>query len=75
LRDLVTPDGGHKFLQLNYLRTAVDSRSHSVHAHISPEAARVTSARAPSVFAETPLRSSLQFSAGRSVALVAWPGK
>ena len=63
IRGLVTRDGGHKFLQLSYLRTAPDSRSHSVHAHISPEVARVTSARVPSVFAETPLRSSLQFSA------------
>ena len=75
LHGLVTRDGGHAFLELSYLRTATDSRSHSLQAHISREVAHVTPARAPSVFAEAPLRSSLQFSAGKSVALVVWPGK
>ena len=75
LQGLVTREGGYKFLRLDYLRTAVSGQVHFVHGQVSPATADVTPAGVFSVFAEGPVHPSLQFSVGKSVALVVWPGK
>ena len=75
LGGLVTGNGGYKFLRLDYLRTAVNGQVHFVHGQVSAATADVTPAGMFSVFAEGPVHPSLQFSAGKSVALVVWPGK
>ncbi len=75
LRSLVTRDGGYKFLRLDYLRMATNGQPQFVHGQVSAATAHVTPAGMSSVLAEAPVRSSLRFSAGRSVALVVWPGK
>lgn len=75
LQGLVTRDGGYKFLRLDYLRTAANGQVHFVHGQVSAATADVTPAGIFSVFAEGPVHPSLQFSVGKSVALVVWPGK
>ncbi len=75
LRSFVDRKGGCKFLGLSYLRMAIDSRTDFVHGQISTETAKLTHKTAPDIFEEFPVDPNSQFIFGKSVALVAWPGK
>ena len=73
LQSLVTRGGGYKFLRLDYLRT-VKGQARFVYGRVSATV-DVTRAAMSSVLAEAPVHSSLQFRAGKSVALATWLGK
>ena len=75
LRHLVNRNGGYRFLGFRYLRAVVHGRATLVHGQVSPDTARINPKTVPDVFQEKLLRRNPRLYAGKSVALVVWPGK
>ena len=72
LRGLVNRNGGHRFFSLNYLKIAAGG---FVRGQISGEIVRPHQERVPEIFHENLLHRDSNIRCGKSLALVAWPGK
>lgn len=75
LQGLVDRRGGHRFLELAYLRTIAADGAESVHAQVSRRRVTVNPKMVPRIFTEEEIGHGAGPRCGRSVALIAWPGK
>ena len=73
LRGLVNRNGGHKFLQFEYLNAIGDGNPGFVRGQISPSPVKVNRSELPEIFKLKKLDVHLKCS--RSLALIVWPGK
>ena len=80
LRSVANRTGGHKFYKLAYLRTTLDGQLDIIHGQISTETAKFRQQTVSQFFKKIPLDAGSRYRndksvAGKSVALVVWPGK
>ena len=75
LQGLVDRRGGHRFLDLAYLRAIAADGAESVHAQVSRRRVTVNRKMVAQIFAEKELGREAGLRCGRSVALIVWPGK
>lgn len=75
LRALVDHRGGHTFLSSDYLRLPIDNRTDVLHCQVSTTTAKLSHKLSSPIAAELRVRSDPPLYRGKSVALVAWPGK
>ena len=75
LRALVERRGGHAFLTADYLRLPIDNRTDAFQCHVSATTAKITQKKTLPILSEVRVFSHPPLFRGRSLALVAWPGK
>ena len=75
LRALVDRRGGHAFLTSDYLRLSIDNRTDAFQCQVSTTTAKISPKRALPILSEIRIVSHPPLFRGRSLALVAWPGR
>ena len=75
LRALVDRRGGHAFLAADYLRLSIDNRIDAFQCHLSTTPAKITPRGTLPISSEVRVVSHPPLYRGRSLALLAWPGK
>ena len=75
LRALVDRRGGHAFLASDYLRLSIDNRTDAFQCQVSTTTATISPKRALPILSEIRIVSHPPLFRGKSLALVAWPGR
>lgn len=75
LQGLVDRRGGHRFLELEYLRVVAADGTEFVHGQVSSKRVTVNRKAVAQLFAEEEIAREAGLRRGRSLALIVWPGK
>ena len=75
LQGLADQRGGHRFLEIEYLRAVATDGTEFVHAQVSSRRVIVNRKAVAQLFAEVEIDREARLHRGRSLALIVWPGK